>query len=259
MRGQATRLCMTATICVLGLVVSAAAAQQATSTKTEVRNFEVLAVAGNKVVVRGEKGTQEITVPEDFRFNVDGKEVSVHELKPGMKGTATITTKTTVKQVHATEVRNGEVIQAQGNSIIVRTDNGIRRFTQRDADERGATIMRDGQPAKISDLRTGDRLTATIITEGPPQTMTERQVQATLSGQPPPAAEPPAPTGAAGTAGTTPPATPAPPAAPTPSTETAAPRKLPKTASPLPVIGMLGAVSLALGAMLTAARRRRQM
>ena len=37
-----------------------------------------------------------MTVADDFRFNVDGKMLSVHELKPGMSGTATITTKTTV-------------------------------------------------------------------------------------------------------------------------------------------------------------------
>jgi hypothetical protein len=35
-----------------------------------------------------------LTVPEDFRFNVDGKMLSVRELKPGKAGTATITTKT---------------------------------------------------------------------------------------------------------------------------------------------------------------------
>ena len=50
---------------------------------------------GNRLVVRLPEGTRELTVPDDFRFNVDGKMLSVQELKPGMAGTATITTKTT--------------------------------------------------------------------------------------------------------------------------------------------------------------------
>jgi hypothetical protein len=47
------------------------------------------------VIVRGQNGAKEFTATEDQRFNVDGKQVSVHELKPGMKGTAKITTTTT--------------------------------------------------------------------------------------------------------------------------------------------------------------------
>jgi hypothetical protein len=72
-----------------------------TTTGTEVKQFEIVSVDGNTVVVRGENGAaQEITVPADFRLTVDGKPVSVAELKPGMKGTARITTTTVVTPVH---------------------------------------------------------------------------------------------------------------------------------------------------------------
>ena len=113
---------------------------------------------GNQLVVRLPEGTREMTVPADFRFNVDGKMLSVQELKPGMAGTATITTKTTVVPVTVTEVKNGTVMQAPGNSIIVRTDDGIKMFTQSDIDKRGIKIMRDGKPATIADFRPNDRL-----------------------------------------------------------------------------------------------------
>jgi LPXTG-motif cell wall-anchored protein len=250
MRRKVVWLCVAAGACVLSLGAGTASAQQKT---TETKRFEVVSVDGNKVVAKTVEGAKEYTVPEDFRFTVDGKQVSVHELKPGMKGTATITTTTTVTPVSVTEVRNGEVVQATGNSLLVKGPNGFRMFTEGDVQKRGVKIFKGGQPVAFTDLHTGDKLTATIVTEHPPKVMTERQVKATLSGAPaaaatptPTAAAPPPPPPPAGTAGTT------------PATGTAKPaRKLPKTGSPLPLVGGLGAMSLAAGALLTALRRRR--
>src|SRR5262245_46657165 len=107
------------------LVTSVAAAQQ-TTTATQTKRFEVISVAGNDLVVKLPEGTREINVPDDFRFTVDGQSLSVHELKPGMKGTATITTKTTTHPVTVMEVKNGTVMQVTGSSMIVRTDQGIK-------------------------------------------------------------------------------------------------------------------------------------
>src|SRR5215831_1694455 len=157
-----------------------ASAQQQTTT-TETKTFEVIAVTGNDLVVKLPEGTKELTVPEDFRFTVDGRPLSVHELKPGMKGTATITTKTTTTPVTVTEVKNGTVMQASGSTIVVRTDSGIKMFTEGDIAKRGVKIMRDGQPASITDFHQGDQLTATIVTTHPPKIVTEKQVQATLA------------------------------------------------------------------------------
>lgn len=220
-------------------------------TTTETKKFQVIAVDGNQLVVKLPEGTRELTVPEDFRFNVDGKMLSVHELKPGMSGTATITTKTTVVPVSVTEVKNGTVVRASGSSIIVKTDEGFKSFTQSDIDKRGVKIMRGGQPAKISDFRTDDRLTATIITSKPPRVLTEKEVQATLAQSGGGAgARPPA-------AGATPaPSTPAAPSETGVATSGGAPKKLPKTASPLPVLGFAGLASLLAGLGLTVRRSR---
>jgi hypothetical protein len=228
----------------------ASLAQQTTSSET--KTFEILAVDGNQLVVRLPEGTRELTVPDDFRFTVNGQQMSVRELKPGMKGTATITTRTTVTPVTVTEVKNGTVMQTTGSTIIVRTDEGIRSFTQGDIDKRGVKIMRGGKPATVSDFRQGDRLTATIITSKPPQVLTEKEVQATVA---PAAAAPraaaPAPA---------PPATAAAPAAttadaPPPAAPAAATRKLPKTASSWPLLGLASVLSLAIGLALTVRRR----
>ncbi len=114
---------------VLGLLF-AGAPQAQTTTTTDVNKFEIIAVDGNNLIVRNEKGTHEYVVPDDFRFTVDGKKLSVKELKPGMKGTATVTTKTTTWPVTVTEIKEGTVVSATSYTVKVRTSEGVRSFTQ---------------------------------------------------------------------------------------------------------------------------------
>ena len=151
------------------------------SSATETKSFEVLAVDGNQLVVRLPEGTRELTVADDFRFIINGQPMSVRQLKPGMKGTATVTTRTTVTPVTVTEVKDGVVAMVAASTIIVRTDEGFRSFTQGEVDKRGVKIMRNGEPVQLSQFREGDRLSATIITAQPPRVVTEREVNATLA------------------------------------------------------------------------------
>ena len=108
------------------IAICPAAAQQTTTRETVV--FEIISVEGNTLVVRGAQGTREHIVPDDFRFIVDGKPLSVHDLKPGMKGAATITTTTTTRPVYVTEVRSGEVVDASGATVIVRGEKGFQMY-----------------------------------------------------------------------------------------------------------------------------------
>ena len=163
------------------LCMTAAVTLAQTTTSSATKKFQVIAVEGNQLVVKLPEGTRELTVPDDFQFNVDGKMLSVRELQPGMSGTATITTKTTTVPVTVTEVKDGTVMKALGTSILVRTDEGMKMFSQSDIDKRGVRIMREGKVAQISDFRDNDRLTATIITAKPPRVLTEKEVQATLA------------------------------------------------------------------------------
>ena len=139
-----TRATIRVVLCGVFVCLTAAVTLAQTTTTTETKKFRIIAVDGNQLVVKLPEGTKELTVPDDFRFNVDGKMLSVNELKPGMTGTATITTKTTVMPVTVTEVKNGTVLQTMGTTIIVRTDDGIKMFTQSDIDKRGVKIMRGG-------------------------------------------------------------------------------------------------------------------
>ena len=181
MRTKATWLSAVIVAVALEFALAGNASAQTTTT-VDVRNFEVISVEGNKLVVRNEKGTHEYTVPDDFRFTVDGKQLSVSDLRAGMKGTATVTTTTTIRPVVVTEVREAEVLRASDLSVTVREAGGdTRRFTQAELGDRGIRIVRDGQPVRIAELQRGDKLTATIITNGPPAVLTEQEVQATLA------------------------------------------------------------------------------
>ena len=225
---------------------------QTTSTSTETKSFEVLAVDGHTLVVRLPEGTRELTVADDFRFTVNGQQLSVTQLKPGMKGTAVVTTRTTVTPVTVTEIKNGTVAMQTGMSIIVRTDEGIKSFTQGDVDKRGVKILRSGKPAQISDFREGDKLSATIITSMPPKILTEKEVQATLATA----------GGGAGAARPAPAASAAPAKSASASNTAASSagsgggaKTLPKTASHRPLVGFGGAVSLLIGIVLGVRRR----
>jgi hypothetical protein len=234
--------------------VTAGVSLAQTSTSTETKSFQVIGVEGNQLIVRLPEGTRELTVPEDFRFVVNGQPLSVRELKPGMSGTATITTRVTVTPVTVTEVKNGTVVVRSGSTIIVRTDEGVKSFTQGEVDKRGVKIMREGKPAQLSEFREGDRLSATIITSLPPRVMTDKEVQATTAstatattGSGAPAAAR-APAAAAASAAAARPA-------PAASAQGQAARTLPKTASLWPFLALASVLLLAVGLGLTITRR----
>jgi len=158
-------------------------AQTQTTTSVDLRHFEVIAVDGNRIVVRDERGTNEYTVAADFRFNVDGKQMAASELKAGMKGTATVTTTTKVTPVVVTEIRHGVVLDAAGGSVTVMDDmdKTRKRFTQGQLNDRGLQIFRDGRLIVVSQLNKGDEISATIVSELPPQIVTEQEVNVALA------------------------------------------------------------------------------
>ena len=173
------------------LIAGAAAAQGTTATQTsEVIKFEVISVDGNTLVVTDETGAREVTVPDDFRFTVDGKSMSVHELTPGMKGTAQVTTTTVVRPVNVTTVRKGTVVKRVRDAVYVKVEDGsTRKFTKSELEQRGIKIIMEGKPVRLADLKGGDMLTATIVTSAPPEVLTSKDVQAVLDIPEPTAAE----------------------------------------------------------------------
>jgi LPXTG-motif cell wall-anchored protein len=240
-----SKLVLAVAACALVLLSSRASAQSSSSTTTRAVPFEIIEVNGNQVIAKTDRGYREVTVASDFKINMDGKDIGVADLKPGMKGTAVVDTTTTSTPVTVTEVKNGQVLAVAGNSIIVNTDGTTKKYTLGDVKDRNATIYKDGQKVELSQLKVGDMLTATIITRKPPTVSTVQSIKSASVNtphKPMAAAPPPAPAPA-------PAAAPAEPAAP------AKAKKLPKTGSELPLLALAGALLLATGAGLSAVRR----
>jgi hypothetical protein len=238
-------------------VASAAAAQQpsattstemgkpVTTTSTRHISGKIVSVDGNKVVVQGNEGTREYNVPEGFKFQADGKEIGVADLKPGMSVSAAVTTTTTSTPVTVTQIRKGKVLTVSGQTVIVRGPDGIRRFNQEDLDKRHVKLKNaEGKDIELHQLKAGDVFTAVIVTDEPPKVVSEREAKAMVQGAP--AAAPQA-------AAAPPPPAPAPAAAPAPAPA----KKLPKTASLVPLVGAAGAMTLLAALALTLARRAR--
>ena len=224
------------------ILLSAALSAQETKKEVVTKHFEIISVDGNSVVYRTQEGVKEITLADDFKLDMNGKKIGVKDLKPGMKGTAYLTTTTTTQPVVVTEVRKAKVLAVVGNAIIVRSQDGnTRKFTLDDVKDRNITIMRQGERVELHQLKVNDDLSATIITRGAPVVMTEAELRASLSAAPPtavPAAAPAAPPASSSTVAPTAPASkevpaPAANAAPAPAaTEAPAPAAAAPAAAP---------------------------
>jgi LPXTG-motif cell wall-anchored protein len=89
--------------------------------------------------------------------------------------------------------------------------------------------------------------TAVIVTDAPPKVVSEREAKAMAQGEPAPAPQ---------AAAAAPAPAPAPAAAPAPAPAHA--KKLPKTASQVPLVGFAGAMTLLSALALTISRRLRR-
>lgn len=233
----------------------------AASTTREVEGT-VLAVDGNNLVVRMSTGEiRHIVASDSQRALIGGKQVAARDLQVGTKLKATITTTTTSVTERTTTVGSGKVWYVAGNNVILTLPNGENR-QYKVKDDYKFTV--GGKPATVFDLKKGMIVSAEKIVEEPKTVVTSNTV---VTGELPPpvktevAAVParPAPTPAAAPTARPAPTPAAPPPAPTPepAAQAAPPAKLPKTGSPLPLMGLAGALLTACSLTSIVLRRRK--
>jgi hypothetical protein len=213
----------------------------ASTQNVTVERGEVVWVSGNNLMVKQEDGALRYfpDVPDTARAMVAGKELSIHDLKPGMKLERTTIVTTTPKTIRTVRTVTGTVWQVSPPNSVILTlaDKTNQRFTI----PKNQKFTVDGKETDAFGLRPGMRIAASAVSERQ-ETSVDQSVKTTGVAPPPP---PPqaalliiesAPT-------------------PAPATVAQAAPELPRTASPVPLIGVLGL--LCCGASLAIRRLRR--
>ncbi len=239
-----------------GCMTAVAVAQ----TKTTVESGTGVAVSGNNFVVKDDNTGQlrNFTAPPGATAMVDGKQITVADLKPGMRLQRTTITTTTHRTVTSMRTVNGVVTQVNAPYVTFRRSDGEMKRVKV---PNGTPFMIDGQKKTVFDLRPGTKFTATVVTEAPEVVVTSKR-NTTGSGAPEPAPKPviasvpakieetvlieeaPAPKPVQMAE-----------AAPAPAPEPK-PAKLPKTGTPIVFIGIVGLSMSLAGLKMRLARRR---
>lgn len=201
---------------------------------TQITNAEIIHVSNHQIVVKLEDGRMEfLNLSEDQKFKIDDKELTLHELKPGTKITQEIHTVTTPQEVTTLRTVKGKVWQINPPHLILDFGEGkTKSYTV----PNGIVFHINGQDKTVFDLQKGMSIDATVLTTAPQNLVTTHHE---ITGQAPankvafegpvllelPAQKTVAPLVAA--------------------VEPSQKLELPKTSSSLPLVGLLGFLSLA--------------
>jgi hypothetical protein len=203
--------------------------------EVKVERGEIIYINGNSLVIKMEDGTLRHfdNVPDSVSFMVDGKPVNIHNAKVGMKLEKQTVMTTTPRVITTVETVTGKVWQINPPSAVILTlENGEN---QRFKIPKGQTFVIDGRETDAFGLKKGMKVSVQRVTETP-ETVMAQEVRRTGTAPPPPAPQQDVPILVAV-------AKPAPAPAPVQTAAAEpAPTKLPKTASNLPLIGLLGAL-----------------
>jgi hypothetical protein len=189
-----------------------------------------MSVEGPNLIVKMDTGDVAVfTPPSDRRFNVDGKDLTLAELKPGTHLTATVTETSTPVTERTVETLTGTVWYVSPPTVILTLPNGENHKYIVEHDKPVKFYDREGGERTIFDLKKKMVVKAAKITEAQRIDIARDTV---VTGTAPKVASAPA-------------AEPA--AAPAPAAPAAAPATtpaMPKTGSALPLIGQLGFLSM---------------
>jgi hypothetical protein len=234
-------------VCLALVVGGNAQVQTETSTsvgrsydKVDVQRGTVVLVDGNDLIVKMEDGSLRhiANVPESARVLVDGKELGIHDLKPGMTLQRTIITTTTPKTITTVQNVTGTVWHVTPPlSLILTLEDGTNQSFKI---PKGQRFNVNGQMVDAWGLKKGMIVNATRVVETPVSQVSETRH---ITGEMPPPPVSPAPDVPVLVAEAPP--SPA-PAAQAQAQAEPAPAELPKTGSPLPLVALFGILCIGL-------------
>ena len=147
---------------------------------------------GNDLIVRMADGSIRHfeNIPESAKATVDGKQLGIHDLKPGMKLQRTITTTTTPQIVTTVQTVTGKVWHVTPPlSVILTLENGTNQSFKIPKDQK---FKVNGEMVDAFGLKKGMVVSATKIVEVPMSVLSQQKSVSGTMPTPPPA--PPADT-----------------------------------------------------------------
>src|SRR5580704_14296210 len=159
-----------------------------TTMQVQMQRGEVVLVDGNDLVVKMDDGSiRHIpNVPESAKVDVDGKQLGIHDLKPGMKLEHTVATTSTERMITTVQSVTGKVWHVTPpTSVILTLEDGTnQKFTI----PKGQKFNVNGQMVDAWGLKKGMKVSATKVVEEP-ETVIEQEKK--LTGKMPPPPPPP--------------------------------------------------------------------
>jgi LPXTG-motif cell wall-anchored protein len=222
-------------------------AQGQPTVETKVERGEVVYVSGNDLVVKMDDGQIRNfpNVPESARITVGGQQLSIHDLKPGMKLERTITTTSTPQTVTTVQTVTGRVWSVSPpRSVVLTLEDGSN---QQFEIPQGQKFMVDGKETDAFGLRKGMQISATRIVTAPANVITQERK---VTGEMPPPPPPPPTTAFQGPVLIVVQKQPAEVAQAKPAEAQPQPKKLPQTATELPLLALIGTLILLSGGAL---------
>ena len=135
-----------------------------TTRQVDVNQGTVVYVSGNDLTVKMEDGTlKHFVVPSDSKLTVDGKVVSVEDLRPGTKLTQTITTTTEEQLVTQVRTVDVKVLEAKPPNLTIASGDKIKHLRVPE----GTKFTVNGKEMLLADLREGMRIKGTVVTTVP--------------------------------------------------------------------------------------------
>jgi hypothetical protein len=136
-----------------------------TTTTTTKQRGTVTYVQGNTLVLKMSTGeVRTLTVPDSRTALIDGKEVTIHDLKVGTTLTATITTTTTPVVDRTVTNLKGTVWYVAAPTVILTLPDGTNKTYK---SLPGYKFSINGQPATVFQLRKGMEISAEKVVEQP--------------------------------------------------------------------------------------------
>jgi len=142
--------------------------------ETAVRSGTVVYVSGNELLVKLSDGeVEDFIVSPTQTFTVDGKQVTIRDLKPGTHLTQTITTKTTPSVITTVRTIDGKVWHVNPPTYVILTlPDGTNKEYRVPKDQ---IFNVNGAKDTVFQLKKGMMVSATVVKEEPVAEVSEHK------------------------------------------------------------------------------------